>query len=257
MNHCILEYCNFGMPYIKLILPATATSSEKNLHLKLENRLLSNGALNDPKEIAELIRSMLDGKTLPPAEIYLRSEQTYKTILSFPVMNRFSASKLYKKEQKEKMLRDQDKKQALQCPHYTTVCNVFRHSFGNVFNTYHIPQQVVDSLKMLLNHLGARLAGVYPYGFYLQKTLPYSCDYVYFYIRNNTCTLISVVDRQLVTAIDFAFSSVDDLKRQLLLIVGKHEFEFEQRVIVSYGVDADIPLELSDTGLSYLGKECQ
>ncbi len=252
MNRCILEFCNVGKPYLRLRLPADV-GAEREVLLNLKAHQLEDGALKEPQELAAIFAEKLKGRRLPPVEVELRSAQIYKTVLSLPVMNRISAARLYRKEQREKELRGQFRQAERPCRPYTAMRRVWRHPLGTVFHTYYLPQRTVRSVKMLVRLLGARCRCVEPFGFYLQKTLPYSCSYACVYIRGNSCTFLSTEGKQLVTVVDFAFSSQQELKRRLLLLIARHEFEYG--ALKHCCIDADCPVDFSAFGLSLLNKE--
>ena len=113
-----------------------------------------------------------------------------------------------------------------------------------------MPKDVINSFKKLAKMLGTRIISVEPFGFYLKKMLPYE-NYVYFYIRRKVCTLFLVVNKELVSVYDFEFKTKKDIVNQFLLVMSKHEFEFERKLIQYYGIDSDEKITL-DLGLEKL-----
>lgn len=252
MNRYVLEYCNIGKPYLLLRRPAFA-ETEREVLLPLEAHQLEDGALKEPQEIAATLAESLKGSGLVSVEVYLRSSQIYKTVLSLPVMNRIAAERLYRKEQAERALPIQSRSDECACRRYLAVRQVRRHPLGTVFQTYELPQSAVRSVRTLVRLLGARCNCVKPFGFYLQKTLPYDCTYAFFYIRRDSCTFLVMEGKQPVTMVDFAFSSQQELKSRLLPMLSRYEFEHGE--LTYYRMDADCPIDFSAFGLSLLGKE--
>ncbi len=234
MSNCIFEYCNYGKGYLRVVMPALNKDPAKELFIELDDYLLENGVIKNAEAMANHIRTELDIHKFPQIELLLRCKETHKSLLSLPVMSKGQAEKLYKREQKARGAKEG----------YVTVSNMCRHSLGYIFSTYYMPMKIIHSFKLIAKVLGTKIAQVLPYGFYLQSTLPYHGDYVYFDIKNDVCTMISVSGKNLLSAYDFTYETVDDIVKQFLLVITKHEFELEHKPITHYGVSAGAPVEL-------------
>ena len=79
--------------------------------------------------------TLFPGAYVPLGTLYLLP--LYKTILSLPMMNKYKARSLYKKEQKAKKVNN----------NYVKKSNYFQHSLGYIFNTYYMPKDVINSFK--------------------------------------------------------------------------------------------------------------
>ena len=239
-NICIFKYCNYGKGYFQVKIPKTKEEPASEISIELDDYLLENGVIKNIDSIADKIKEKVTFKKKFPVVLLLRCEETYKTILSLPMMNKYKARSLYKKEQKAKKVNN----------NYVKKSNYFQHSLGYIFNTYYMPKDVINSFKKLAKMLGTRIISVEPFGFYLKKLLPYE-NYVYFYIRRKVCTLFLVVNKELVSVYDFEFKTKKDIINQFLLVMSKHEFEFERKLIQYYGIDSDEKITL-DLGLEKL-----
>jgi len=239
-NICIFKYCNYGKGYFQIQIPKTKDEPASEITIELDDYLLENGVIKNIDSIADKIKEQVTFKKKFPVVLLLRCEETYKTILSLPMMNKYKARSLYKKEQKAKKVNNSYEKKS----------NYFQHSLGYIFNTYYMPKDVINSFKKLAKMLGTRIISVEPFGFYLKKMLPYE-NYVYFYIRRKVCTLFLVVNKELVSVYDFEFKTKKDIINQFLLVMSKHEFEFERKLIQYYGIDSDEKITL-DLGLEKL-----
>ena len=239
-NICIFKYCNYGKGYFEVKIPKTKEEPASEINIELDDYLLENGVIKNIDSIADKIKEKINFKKKLPVVLLLRCEETYKTILSLPMMNKYKARSLYKKEQKAKKVNNS----------YVKKSNYFQHSLGYIFNTYYMPKDVINSFKKLAKMLGTRIISVEPFGFYLKKMLPYE-NYVYFYIRRKVCTLFLVVNKELVSVYDFEFKTKKDIINQFLLVMSKHEFEFERKLIQYYGIDSDEKITL-DLGLEKL-----
>lgn len=239
-NICIFKYCNYGKGYFQVKIPKTKEEPASEINIELDDYLLENGVIKNIDSIADKIKEKVNFKKKLPVVLLLRCEETYKTILSLPMMNKYKAKSLYRKEQKAKKTNN----------NYVKKSNYFQHSLGYIFNTYYMPKDVINSFKKLAKMLGTRIISVEPFGFYLKKMLPYE-NYVYFYIRRKVCTLFLVVNKELVSVYDFEFKTKKDIINQFLLVMSKHEFEFERKLIQYYGIDSDEKITL-DLGLEKL-----
>ena len=239
-NICIFKYCNYGKGYFEVRIPKTKDEPASEIIIELDDYLLENGVIKNIDSIADKIKEKINFKKKLPVVLLLRCEETYKTILSLPMMNKYKARSLYKKEQKAKKVNNS----------YVKKSNYFQHSLGYIFNTYYMPKDVINSFKKLAKMLGTRIISVEPFGFYLKKMLLYE-NYVYFYIRRKVCTLFLVVNKELVSVYDFEFKTKKDIINQFLLVMSKHEFEFERKLIQYYGIDSDEKITL-DLGLEKL-----
>lgn len=247
MNCCILEYCNVGKPYLRFRLPLP-DGAEREVLLELEAHQLEDGALKNPQELAAMLAERLERRKLPPVEVRLRSAQIYKTVLSLPMMNRVCSEKLYKKERREQELRVQSLQTECSGRRYLAVRRVWRHALGTVFHTYYLPQETVHSVQTLLRLLGTRCRCVEPFGLEMQRALSDSGAEASVYIRGDSCTFVSMDGKQPVTMADFAFSSHEELKRRLLMLMTRHELE--HGALTNYCLDADCSVDLSEFGLS-------
>ena len=171
-NTCTLEYCNYGLGYIKLNIPADKKSTTTDLMIELDDYLIEDGIPKNLESIADRIKFEIGDKKIPPITLLLRCEETFKRVFTLPSMPRMKADALFAKE----------KKAAKVNPNYAIASNVFQHSLGFIYNTYFMPKSVVDAFKKLAKLLGTSIRVVEPFGFQLKRSLYYTGTYAYFYI---------------------------------------------------------------------------
>ncbi len=236
---CLLEYSNYGKGYLKVTVTADKKSPSNDLTIELDDYLIEDGVLKNMEAIADRISHAFKLQKFPPIVLLLRCEETHTSMLSLPAMPLWKAKQLFTKEQRLKKISAE----------YASKTNVYHHSLGYVFNTYYMPQKVIDTFKKLAKLLGTRLCLTEPFGFYLQKNLPLHGNYVYFYLYRKVCTMLLVVNREIISVYDFAYQTEADVLQKFLLVISKHEFEYERKQITRYKVDGDEEMSLEALGL--------
>lgn len=236
---CILEYSNYGKGYLKVTIPAEKKSPSHDIMIELDDYLIEDGVLKNMEAIADRVSHELNLQKFPPIVLLLRCEETHTSMLSLPTMPIWKAKQLFAKEQRIKK----------PSAEYACKTNFYHHSLGYVFNTYYMPQRVIDAFKKLAKILGTKLLLTEPFGFYLQKQLSLHGNYVYFFLRHKVCTMLLVVNREIVCVYDFAYETEEDVVRQFLLVISKHEFEYERKQIKRYRVAGDEEMTLNALGL--------
>lgn len=238
-NQCVFEYCNFGNGYLKITVPQNKNNPElKEIFIDLQDYTLENGIISQISSVVDRIKfemKNLDVVSLPKITLLLRCAETYRTVLTMPVKNYFQASYLYSKEMKTKVNKEL----------FQTVNNSYKYGVGYIFNTYHMSKEIIDSFDKMAKALDTALDEVKPFGMSLCESLEYKGNYVYFYIKQKTCTMILVSDKDLITSYDFEFENNRTILNQFLLVASKHEFEFQKKPITHYGICADIPIDFN------------
>lgn len=227
----IMEYSDFKTPFLKITV--FDGKGEKNeLVINFSEYEIESGEIIAPRTVVSRIKEAFD--KIYPVELLLSCEEIYKSVFSFPKMSKLRAETAYRKQLKD-MQRDD----------YTVIEDFYVHSIGCVFNSYFVPNRIVNCLKKIVRDLGTHVEIVRLFGMYLKEQLNYKKDYVYFYIRKHLCRMMLVVENRLVTEYDFSFENTDEIQRRFLMVVSKHEFEFERKKISHYGLDSDVPLEMN------------
>lgn len=230
-NKTIFEYSNFKHPYLKITSFDKNGMIENELCITLSKHELEDGAILDVNGIAGRIKENFG--RLYPIDLVLSCEEIYKSVYSLPKMSMMKAKGLYKKELKE-----------FQKTNYSVITDYYTHSVGYIFNSYFVPNNILHQMEKLAKRLNATIVSVQLFGMYLKDKLNYKEDYAYIYAKDNLCRMLLVVDNELVTEYDFSFDDVFEIKHQFMLVLSKHEFEFERRPITQYGIDSDIPIDL-------------
>ena len=235
-----IEFCNYkGISYLEVV--ALTPSGIASVRREIEDFMLNDGVLQNVEDIAKSIKAELNIEKTPAFELVLHTAGQFKTIVSLPTMSQSQASSLYYKEMREHGKFEK----------FVSAYNVYKHSLGYIFSTYYMSEGVVKSMKILAKLLGSRVTTVTPYGFYLHKSLNTKGSFVYFHTRGGVCTMLLICEGELISTYDFVYEDARDIERQFLLVMSKHEFEFEHREITHYAVDSDEELTL-DLGLELI-----
>ena len=244
-NQCIFEYCNFGVGYLKIVVPKSINNLSSNeIFIDLKDYQIENGFIPKIDDIVVRIKNEMQKygiSSLSKIILLLRCCETYHTVLTIPVKNRFEAKYLYNKAIKTRVNKDK----------FQTVNNYYNYGAGFIFNTYCISKEIVSSFSKIAKRLGAEISQVKPFGMSLHDSFSYKGSYVYFYIMKNTCTMIFVSDMKLITSYDFEFENSNTIMNMFLLVASKYEFEYNYQPITHYGISSDEEIELN-LGLSKL-----
>ena len=228
-----IEFCNYkGISYLEIT--ALTPTGAITVRRELEDYMLNDGVLQNVEDMAKSIKAEMNIEKMPPFELILHTTGQFKTIVSLPTMSPSQACSLYYKEAREHGKFEK----------YVSTYNMYKHSLGYIFSTYYMSEPVVKSLKILAKLLGSRVTTVTPYGFYLHKALNTKESFVYFHIRNKVCNMLLISEGELISTYDFTFEDRADVERQFLLVMSKHEFEFEHREITHYVIDSDSDMTL-------------
>ena len=244
-NQCIFEYCNFGNGYLKILVPQSKNNPEaKEIFIDLQDYPIENGTITQIEPVVDRIKFEMDNlgiSVLPDISLLLRCSETYRTTLTLPVKNYIQALYFYNKEMKTKVNKEQ----------FQTANNSYKYGVGYIFNTYFMPKNIIESFNKIAKRLDTGIDEAKPFGMYLCDTLNHSGNYVYFYIKNKTCTMILVSDKSLITSYDFEFENSRTILNKFLLIASKYEFEFQRKRITHYDILSDEDIEF-DIGLKKL-----
>ncbi len=245
-SQCIFEYCNFGKGYLKISFPEKKSEQVKEFTIALEDYLVNDGVIVHTEPLVERIKfemTKLGISKMPSIMLLLRCREVYKNTVSIPTKQSIYAGYLYSKEIKSRF--DKDK--------YLTVTNSYKRGVGYTYNTYFVPNAIVDSFASIAKQLSTDLVELKIYGMYLFESLDNDGCYVYFDIKSNCCSLILVSDSNLITSFDFEFERDEEIRQKFFLVAAKHELEFEKLKITHYGVNSDRLVKI-DIGIPKLGE---
>lgn len=239
-NMLLLEFSSLGHPFVRVTVPAGRKPI--SFVIELTQQQLENGCITDIEPIAARIEKECPQKF--PICLALSCEGIFRNRFLLPKMSATRAKILYRRERSaDKHVKD----------HYVWE-ESFSYSGGHVFDRYYLPRSVVAPFVELATRLGVNLAAVEPAGLDVLRDLNFSGYFAYFYIRRNVCTLLLCDNGHLITTYDFAFETVDDIRRTFLLVAAKYELELDKKPIMQYGVTTDIPFRL-DMQLQQLSEE--
>ena len=246
-NQCIFEYSNFVNGYLRIYFLKDNKPTDKEIFIDLEEYPIKDGVVAQIDPLVARIKDELKKvniKSVQSPLLLLRCREIYKNNLFLPVKNSFQANNLYKKEIKMRHNKDL----------FVAISNSYKAGVGYIFNTYFIPNSVVESFNKIEKMLNTEFVGVQPYGMFLCETLDYKGTYVYFYIKKRVCTIILVTDKDLITSYDFEFETEKDILNRFLLVASKHEFEIEHKQIAYYDINTDEPIYI-DFGIEKIAKK--
>lgn len=234
-NQCIFEYSNFGNGYLRIYFLKDNKPTENEIFIDLEDYPIKDGVIAQVEPLVEKIKQELKElniKNLQSPLLLLRCAEIHKNSLFLPVKSSFQANSLYKKEMKLKTNKEL----------FVPISNSYKSGIGYMFNTYYIPNIIVESFNKIEKLLNTEFVGVQPLGMFLSEKLDYKGTYVYFYIKQKVCTMIMVSDKDLITSYDFEYETEKDILSRFLLVATKHEFEIEKKEISYYDINSDEPI---------------
>lgn len=245
-NQCIFEYSNFGNGYLRIYFLKDNKPAENEIMIDLEEFPLKDGVVAKVEPLVERIKQELKNlniKSVQSPLLLLRCAEAYKNSLFLPVKNYLQAQYLYKKDIKLKHNKER----------YVAINNSYKNGVGYIFNTYFIPNSVIEFFNQIEKALNTEFVGVQPLGVYLAENLEHKGNYVYFYVKKKVCTIVLIFDGDLITSYDFEFKTQRDILSRFLLVASKHEFEVEHKEIEFYDISSDESIDV-DFGIKRISE---
>ncbi len=211
--------------------------------------------INEIKEVGRLKGSI---------NLNIDTLNTFKTIISLPKISSSKAEKLKKKELKNSF--DKYSKS------YHLIEYKYFYNLGVVYEEYFINNELIKNWAEISKGSNLRLSSISLFSNYLfnsfmnkefeekesltqeenqeerksKKKKDKSRDFSIIHVFNNIATFVLGFDNQLIDAYSFEFKDSDDLIKKYITVIGKHEIEFEKKLIKDIFLDSDVELSLND-----------
>lgn len=259
-------YFNMGNnPYIlikefkenKLINTKEIKLNKEDIDLK--------GSISDTgliiNELKEL--KMLKGSTI---DLKIDSLNIFKSIVSLPRISSSKANTLKKKEIKNSF--DKYSKS------YHMLEDKYTYEFGIIYEEYFISNELIRNWVEISKRSNLRLSSLSLFSNFLfnefvnkkyrsleeikeedievkenknKKKKDKIVDFSVIHVLNNVVTFILSSSLQLIDSYSFEFKNEDDLIKKYITIIGKHEIEFEKKLIKDIYLDSDTKLSLNES----------
>lgn len=230
-NKLVIEYSNYHNSYIKVKSYNKQGLLNNELLIPLLESEIENGSINNVINIVNKITNSF--LKISNIDLVLSCKQIYKTTTIYPKISISKAISNYKKELK-----------SIQ-NNCTIITDYFAYHTKYIFNSYIIPNKIIDNFKRIAKLLNTKIDKITILGMYLSKQLNYSMDYAYLHIQNHVVTMLLVVDKKLMTTYTFEYNDIKEIRNLFLLIISKYEFELIRHPITHYGLKTDIPFTLN------------
>lgn len=233
----VIHYSDIVNPFLNVSFYNKGKLELQKKYL-LKDYQVEDGKLLNIEAISKVIKN--DFNYSAPIVLLLSSNDIFKNVVSLPKISKSKADKLYLKELKETF---NDYKN-----HYDLISNNYKHDLGYIYNTYFISHRVIEDFKLLAKLLNTKIINVDIFGNYIFNKIRNSYDgsYSVIYKEDDYCLLLNIYNNQLTTIYNFNSNNVDEIINQYLLIVSKHEFNFEKKSIQTIFVSDNIYFDVKD-----------
>lgn len=233
----VIHYSNIVNPFLNVSFYSKGKLQSQKKYL-LNDYQIEDGKILNIEAISNLIKS--DFNVSAPIVLLLSSNDIFKNVVSLPKISKGKADKLYLKELKETFPNYK--------ADYDLITNNYKHDLGYIYNTYFVSHKVIEDFKLLATLLNTKIINVDIFGNYIYKKIKNSYDgsYSVIYKEDDYCLLLNVYNNQLTTIYNFNSNNVEEIINQYLLIVSKHEFNFEKKSIKTLLVSDSIYFDVKD-----------
>ena len=264
MNHLDIFYFSFkNNPYI-LIKKYEGNKLINIKEIRLNNdQINNNGVILNKEFIIDKVKELDMNKG--SINLYIDTLNTFKTIISLPKIGKGKAQKLKKKELKNSF--DKYSK------NYHLIESKYSYNLGIVYEEYFISNELIKNWLEISKGSNLRLSSISLFSDFLfnsfinkkyelkdetiqeekeevlkeKKKKEKKGDFSIIHVFNGIVTFILSSSNQLIDAYSFEFVNEDDLIKKFITIIGKHEIEFEKKLIKDIYLDSDISLSLNES----------
>ena len=264
MNHLDIFYFAFkNNPYI-LIKKYEGNKFINIKEIRLNNdQINNNGVILNKEFIIDKVKELDMNKG--SINLYIDTLNTFKTIISLPKISMGKAQKLKKKELKNSF--DKYSK------NYHLIESKYSYNLGIVYEEYFISNELIKNWLEISKGSNLRLSSISLFSDFLfnsfinkkyelkdetiqegkeevlkeKKKKEKKGDFSIIHIFNGIVTFILSSSNQLIDTYSFEFVNEDDLIKKFIIIIGKHEIEFEKKLIKDIYLDSDISLSLNES----------
>ncbi len=188
-------------------------------------------------------------------DLKICSTSIFKSTISLPKISFFKAFQLKQKELKNSF--DKYGK------YYKLIEDKYNYNLGIVYNEYFIDNNIIKNWLEISKALDIKLSSIQLFSGYLfekvkennfkikddslqdqVKKVLKNGDFALIHIYNGIANFILSREKEITNTYAFSYSNLADIINKFILIIGKHEFEFEKKMIKNIIVDSDITIDL-------------
>lgn len=266
-NRIQIFFFDFGEPFIY------AKVYKKNI-LKLEKKLditkeqIENGKILNVSSIINQLKALTKDKF--SIDLVLSSTLSFDSVISLPKIGSRKLQQLKRKDIKTNF--DKYKNS------YHLLEDAYTYNLGYIYTEHFISNDVINNWIEIAKGSNAKLSSItlfgnYLYNYILSKDLIKNVssqnitdlssikknknkknkkksnksklsDFAFIFVHDTMASFILSSNNQLSTFYNFDFKSKEDIVTKFLLVVGKHEVEFEKKPISHIFISSNIALEL-------------
>ncbi len=268
-NHLDIIYFDMGNPSI-FIKMFKGNKLIKILNIPLSSSQIENGVILNNEFIITKLKELVN-KERYSIDLKIMSSSIFKSIISLPKISKGKAEKLKKKEIKNSY--DKFNKS------YHMIEDKYHYNLGVVYQESFIMNDLIKNWMKISKGSNLKLSSVQVFSGYLfdlikdkkdieiiedlnldllnqasqpkkkstKKKKDKMMDFALIYVKENTATFILSSSSQLINGYSFEFKDPDEVIKRFILVIGKHEIEFEKKPIRDIYVESDIDLALNES----------
>lgn len=273
-NRLEIIYFDMGKPFI-FIKMFNKNKLINTKEIPILNSQIENGIILNTESIIQELKELV-GKTRYSIELKIASSTVFRTVISLPKVSKSKAEKLKKKEIKDSYGKFNK--------NYRMVEDKYHYNLGVVYEETFINNDVIKNWVEISKGSNLKLSTIQIFNGYLfdlikdkkdfrlldpvnkiesvsisnnkskknkiiklnKKKKGKMLDFALIYIKNGVATFILSSSSQLINGYSFEYTSEEEIIKKFLLVIGKHEIEFEKKQIEDIYVESDINLSLNE-----------
>lgn len=275
-NHLEIIYFDMGKPFI-FIKVFNKNKLKNTKEIPILNTQIENGIILNTESIIQELKELV-GKTKYSIDLKIASSTIFRSVISLPKVSANKAEKLKKKEIKDSYGKFNK--------NYRMIEDKYHYNLGVVYEETFINNDVVKNWIEISKGSNLRLSTIQIFNGYLfdlirdkkdfrlidpvsqiesvsivnnkkskkkknknknkrkKNKMP---DFALIYVKNGVASFVLSSSSQLINGYSFEYTSEEEIIKKFLLIIGKHEIEFEKKPIEDIYIESDIDLSLNET----------
>ncbi len=266
-NYFEIFYFDVSEPFIVIKIFKNKILKEIK-HIALKDVQIDGGVILNTSNVISILKEYLDdlnknNKSIEKYFIDLKicSTNIFKSTISLPKISWFKEFKLKQNELKDNF--DKYNK------HYKLIEDKYNYNLGVVYNEYFIDNNIIKNWLEISKALDIKLSSIQLFSGYLfenikegrvdffdnqddAKKVLKNGDFAIIHIYNGCANFILSSENKITNTYVFSYTSAYDIINKFILIIGKHEFNFEKKMIKNIFIDSDIELNIEE----YLENVC-
>lgn len=260
-------YFDFGEPFLFAKLYKKNMLIKQNV-ISIEKGQIEQGKIINVDPIIEQLKQISKNKF--SIDLILSTNKAFDSIISLPKISSSKIEQLKRKEMKNNFERYKDS--------YHLLEDEYNYNLGIIFIEHFISNNVINNWLEITKGANAKLSSITLLGNYLYNAInnknevdiPHFEDesleeiniknkrkkknskkksdkltnFALIYVHGSMATFVLSSMNQFSTSYSFEFNSIEEIIKRFLLVIGKHEVEFEKTKIKDILVDSNKPLDL-------------